>query len=105
MCTMLSSQAAIEGCGKGKLQDWFELRELRVSYDCPFHMRLEHALNIDFVNEAAGPSERIAVELTPASARELARAILATLARAAEDGWLDERDALLREPVDVAYAH
>ncbi len=105
MCTMLSHHAAIEGCGKGKLQDWFELRELRVSYDCPFHIRLEHALNIDFVNEAEGPSARVAVELTPASARELARAIMETLAHAEEDGWLDEHGEALHEHPEVAHAH
>ena len=43
-----------------------------MSYDHPFHIRLEHALNIDFVNEAAGPGARVAVELTPEAARQLA---------------------------------
>jgi hypothetical protein len=88
MCTMIVHQAKIEGCGKG-IQGWFDLREVNVSYDHPFHIRLEHALNIDFVNEAAGPGARVAVELTPESARQLAQAILATLDSAAAGGWLE----------------
>jgi hypothetical protein len=86
---MIVHQAKIEGCGKG-VQGWFDLQEVNVSYDHPFHIRLEHALNIDFVNEAAGPGPRVAVELTPEAARELARTILATLEQAESDGWLDE---------------
>jgi Family of unknown function (DUF6295) len=89
MCTMIVHQAKIEGCGKG-MQGWFDLREVNVSYDHPFHIRLEHALNIDFVNEAAGPGARVAVELTPESARQLAQAILATLESAEAGGWLEE---------------
>jgi hypothetical protein len=86
---MIVHQAKIEGCGKGT-SGWFDLREVNVSYDHPFHIRLEHALNIDFVNEAAGPGARVAVELTPEAARELARTILATLDKAESDGWLPE---------------
>jgi len=89
MCTQIVNQAKIEGCGKGA-QGWFDLREVNVSYDHPFHVRLEHALNIDFVNEAQGPGARVAVELTPEAARELAKTILATLERAESDGWLPE---------------
>ena len=48
-------------------------------YDHPFHAPLEHALNIDFVNEAQGTGARVAVELSTESARELIRAIQAAL--------------------------
>jgi hypothetical protein len=85
---MLTLQAKIAGCGKGA-QGWFDLREANVSYDHPFHFHLEHSLNIDFVNEAAGPSARVAVELTPEAARELAMTILATLEKADADGYLE----------------
>ena len=54
MCTMITTQAKVEGSGKGA-SGWFELKEANVSYDHPYHIRMEHALNIDFVNEAAGP--------------------------------------------------
>jgi len=89
MCTMIVHQAKIEGCGKG-VQGWFDLREVNVSYDHPFHIRLEHALNIDFVNEAEGPGARVAVELTPEAARQLAMTILATLDSAEAGGWLED---------------
>ena len=89
MCTMIFHQAKIFGSGKGTA-GWFELNAANVTYDHPFHIRLEHALNIDFVNEAAGPGARVAVELTPESARELAHKILATLDQAEGDGWLHE---------------
>ena len=88
MCTMIVNQANIWGSGKGA-HGWFTLREVNVSYDHPFHAPLEHALNIDFVNEDEGPSARVAVELSPKSARQLVQAILATLERADAKGYLD----------------
>src|SRR3970040_28048 len=57
MCTMITHQAKIEGRGKSG-QDWFEVRQANVSYDHPYDLPLEHALNIDFVNEAQGPGAR-----------------------------------------------
>lgn len=89
MCTMISHQARIFGSGKGPA-GWFQLSAANVTYDHPFHIRLDHALNIDFVNEATGPGARVAVELTPESARELAHKILATLDQAEGEGWLHE---------------
>ena len=79
MCTMIVEKVEIAGSGKGP-QGWFPLRQVNVSYDHPFHAPLEHALNIDFVNEAEGPSARVAVELTPESARQLVQGILTALA-------------------------
>jgi hypothetical protein len=80
MCTMIVEKAEIAGSGKGP-QGWFPLRQANVSYDHPFHAPIEHALNIDFVNESEGLGARVAVELTPDSARELVQAIQAALAR------------------------
>ncbi len=90
MCTMITTQAKIEGCGKGT-SGWFNLREANVSYDHPYELQLEHSLNIDFVNESAGPGARVAVELTPESARELVKAIMTALERAESGGFLEER--------------
>jgi hypothetical protein len=45
----------------------------------------EHTLNIDFADPSRGPSARVAVELTAASARELVRTIEAALASAPAD--------------------
>ena len=74
MCTMIVHQAKIEGRGKNG-GDWFELSEANISYDHPYDMPLEHALNIDFVNEAKGPAARVAVELTIEGARNLVKTI------------------------------
>ena len=60
MCTMISTQVEVAGSGKGSA-GWFTVRQANVSYDHPFNVALEHALNIDFVNEALGPGARVAV--------------------------------------------
>lgn len=88
MCTMIVEKARVSGSGKGQ-QGWFDVREVAVSYDHPFHLPLEHALNIDFLNEAEGLGARVAVELTPASARALVRAIEAALERGKTEANLD----------------
>ena len=81
MCTNIVHRTTVAGSGKGQ-QGWFPLDRAYVSYDHPFHADLEHALNIDFVNEAAGVDSRVAVELTLDSARSLAAALLAAIAAA-----------------------
>jgi uncharacterized protein DUF6295 len=88
MCTMIVNQAKIWGRGKGT-KGWFTLGEVNVSYDHPFDAPLEHALNIDFVNEAEGPGARVAVELSVESARQLVQTILATLEHAEAGGYLE----------------
>ena len=87
MCTMIVQQIAIEGSGKGT-SGWFTLRQANVSYDHPFNAPLEHALNIDFVNEAQGPGARVAVELSAEAARSLVDTILAVLEQAETGGHL-----------------
>ena len=61
-----------------------------MSYDHPFHAPTEHALNIDFVNEALGPGARVAVELDAAAARTLVKTILAVLDEAETGGFLED---------------
>ena len=87
MCTMIVQQVAIEGSGKGTA-GWFGLRQANVSYDHPFHVPLEHALNIDFVDEVQGPGARVAVELSVEAARTLVATIQAVLKRAEAGGYL-----------------
>jgi len=79
MCTYLTEKIEITGSGKGAA-GWFQLSDASVYFDHPVHAMAEHTVNIDFLNPGKGPSARVAVELTAASARELARAIEATLA-------------------------
>lgn len=85
MCTNIVQKVKIDGSGKGQ-QGWFALQQANVSYDHPFNAPYEHALNIDFVNEAQGPSARVAVELSETAARELVRTILAVLDQAGAGG-------------------
>jgi uncharacterized protein DUF6295 len=89
MCTMIAHQVKIEGRGKNG-PEWFEVREANVSYDHPYDLPLEHALNIDFVNEALGPGARVAVELSVDAARQLVRTIQAVLAQADQRGVLED---------------
>ena len=89
MCTMIVHQTKIDGRGKGTA-GWFEVKEANVSYDHPYDMPLEHALNIDFVNESVGPSARVAVELSIEAARNLVKTIEAVLAQAEERGVLED---------------
>jgi len=88
MCTMIVQQAKIDGSGKGA-SGWFALRQANVSYDHPFNAPLEHALNIDFVNEAQGAGARVAVELSVEAARNLVATIHAVLKQAEAGGYLE----------------
>ena len=90
MCTMIVEKVKIDGSGKGS-SGWFTLEQANVSYDHPFNAPIEHALNIDFVNESQGPSARVAVELSEQAARDLVKTILAVLHQADTGGYLTER--------------
>jgi hypothetical protein len=81
MCTMIVAKAAVTGCGKGP-DGWFDVDHVYVGYDHPYRAQMEHAVLIDFVNEAAGVWARTAVELDVASARAVAEQILHAVARA-----------------------
>ena len=87
MCTMIVKQIKIDGSGKN-VDGWFTLNEANVSYDHPFHAPMEHALNIDFVNEAQGPGARVAVELSVEAALALVNTIQEILKKADEGGHI-----------------
>lgn len=78
MCTYIVEHADLIGSAKGR-PGWFPLNRAHVAFDHPVSAPLDHALLIDFVNEAEGPGARVAVELSAESARDLARAILSAL--------------------------
>src|SRR5215467_11298155 len=78
MCTYLTEKVSISGSGKGP-SGWFKVTDASVYFDHPVHAQAEHTLNIDFLDPGAGPSARVAVELTAESARALVKAIQATL--------------------------
>jgi hypothetical protein len=79
MCTYATEHAQISGSGKGR-DGWVTLTDATVYFDHPVHAQANHTLNIDFADPAAGPSGRIAVELTAGSARALVAAIERALA-------------------------
>lgn len=81
MCTYLTEKVQIQGSGKGP-RDWFPLTHATVYVDHPQHAPFEHTVNIDFINPAAGPSARVAVELTEEAARALLDAVRTALASA-----------------------
>jgi hypothetical protein len=78
MCSYIVEKAAIVGSAKGQ-QGWMRVDTANVYFDHPFHSTLDHTLNIDFTSEADGARDRVAVELSAESARQLVDRILAAL--------------------------
>lgn len=80
MCTYATVRTELEASAKGPEGRWFQVTDGTVYFDHPVHnMAAEHTINIDFANPTDGPSARVAVELTAASARELVSAIQTAL--------------------------
>ncbi|MFZ9502916.1 MAG: DUF6295 family protein [Beijerinckiaceae bacterium] len=80
MCSYITQKVALFGSAKGA-SGWRRVDAAHVYFDHPFDAPLDHALGLDIVSEAQGARERIALELSADSARALAEAILAALAR------------------------
>jgi hypothetical protein len=78
MCTYITEKASVLGAAKGP-KGWMAIDTANVYYDHPQAAPLDHALNIDFVNEAEGSPARVAVELSADSAMALVEKILAAL--------------------------
>lgn len=78
MCTWIVERTAMAGSAKGPA-GWFPLEQANVYFDHPYHAPLDHALIIDFVEEADRVGNRVAVELSEDSARALVASILAAL--------------------------
>ncbi|MFN2537758.1 MAG: DUF6295 family protein [Mycobacteriales bacterium] len=75
MCSYATAHVPLgRSSGKGSA-GWFPLEEATVYLDHPVDAPVDHSLNIDFRRGA----ERVAVELEPVAARELAVAILSML--------------------------
>jgi hypothetical protein len=74
VCTYETVCLCVEGSGKGP-QNWLRVTRATVYFDHPVHAMADHTLNIDLSDPAQGPSARIALELTAASARALVAAI------------------------------
>jgi hypothetical protein len=85
MCTYATERTAVDGSAKGPNGRWFHVTDATVYFDHPVHAMAEHTLNIDLADPSRGPSARVAMELTAASARDLVTAIQAALASAPAD--------------------
>jgi Family of unknown function (DUF6295) len=75
MCTYTTVTDEIEGSAKRPDGTWLRVSRATVYFDHPVHAMAEHTLNIDLADPALGPSARVAIELTPESARRLVSAI------------------------------
>ena len=94
MCSYIVRKAALTGSAKGP-QGWVRIDTANVYFDHPYHAPLDHALGIDFINAADGTQQRVAIELSAASARELVAQILAAL----ESGEAEHGGAPAQAPV------
>jgi hypothetical protein len=83
VCSYITERVRVSGSAKGPA-GWMTVDTATVYYDHPYHAPLDHSLNVDFVDEAAGAPTRVALELSAESARELVRTILAALERGEE---------------------
>jgi Family of unknown function (DUF6295) len=92
MCSYIVKKAALAGSAKGA-KGWMTIDTANIYYDHPYHAPFDHALNIDFVNEANGGRERVAVELSASAARELVRQILEALETGEKEHGFSRVDA------------
>jgi hypothetical protein len=79
MCSYIVEKAAVSGSAKGP-SGWMRIDTAHVYYDHPYHAPFDHALGIDFICQADGGKERVAIELSEESARALIKKIEAALA-------------------------
>jgi hypothetical protein len=84
MCSYIVEKIAVFGSAKAG-DSWRRIDTAHVYFDQPYDALLDHVLSIDFHNHSAGSRERVAVELSAESARQLANAILTALDRGARE--------------------
>ena len=80
MCSYIVERAQLTGTAKGPNSRWMRIDTANVYYDHPYEAQLDHALCVDFVCEADGGRERVAIEISRESALELIERIKAALA-------------------------
>jgi hypothetical protein len=78
VCTYQTQTLSLRGSAKTP-EGWTAMTDASVYFDHPVHYPAGHALLIDVLNPAKGPSARVALELSAESARDLANAILRSL--------------------------
>jgi hypothetical protein len=95
MCTYITEKASIFGSAKGQ-GGWIRVDTANVYFDHPYHAPLDHSLNIDFVDESKGAPQRIAIEISAESARQLVAAIEAALKSGEEAHAMNPVEEALR---------
>jgi len=70
MCSYIVEKTAVTGSAKAA-GAWAPITHAVVSVDHPYHATLDHALIVDLVAAGRPVSERVALELSVESAREL----------------------------------
>ena len=85
MCTMIIEKTKVQGSGKGS-KGWFKFSQANVSFDHPTHLHMDYSINIDFMEEVQENNIRIAIELTPESAKNLIDTISESLKKGYEMG-------------------
>ena len=68
MCSYIVEKARLVGTAKGPNSRWMRVDTANVYYDHPYEAQLDHALCVDFVCEADGGRERVAIEISRESA-------------------------------------
>ena len=79
MCSYIVEKAKLIGTAKGPGSAWMRVDTANVYYDHPYEAQLDHALCVDFVCEADGGRERVAIEISRQSALDLIDKIKAAL--------------------------
>jgi hypothetical protein len=64
MCSYIVEKARLIGTAKGPNSRWMRVDTANVYYDHPYEAQLDHALCIDFICEADGGRERVAIEIS-----------------------------------------
>jgi hypothetical protein len=75
MCTWETTSTTLVASAKAPGGEWTAVTDAHIYFDHPQSAALNHALMIDLVDTARGPSSRIALELSTADARRLVAAI------------------------------
>ena len=74
MCTSQTEIVSVDAHGRGR-DEWTRLSSAVVYYDHPVRAASDHAVVVDLRDDGGEPSFRVVLEMSAASASELARAI------------------------------
>jgi hypothetical protein len=81
----VESCKALGSVADGK-QGWFKLEKFVVTFDSGIHAPSQYTLTIDFIGE----SQKVTVELSPNSAKELVHTLQTALSQGVKMGILED---------------